>query len=78
MNWLGCFLWVSVRVGVRVNYIIIIYIVIYLYNKKHGSLQQFLSGTVSREQDSEAKCMGSNHGVGNRLVDLAMKNIIIE
>ena len=25
----------------------------------------------------KAKCMGSNHGVDNRLVDLAMKKILI-
>ena len=24
------------------------------------------------------KCMGSNHGVDNRLVDLAMKKILVE
>ena len=36
---------------------------------KNGNLQQFLCGTVGREQDSEAKkCMGSNHGVNIRLV----------
>ena len=44
-----------VRVGVRVRYILII---VYLYNKKYGSLQQFLCGKVGREQDSEAKVYG--------------------
>ena len=38
-------------------------------------MQQLLFGTVGREQDSAAKVYGfktgSNHGVDNRLVDLA-------
>ena len=32
----------------------------------------------SRTQKPKYKIMGSNHGVGNRLVDLAMKKIVIE
>ena len=50
----------------------------YLYNKKHGSLQKFLCGTVGKEQRSQSVWLGSNHGVDNRIVDLAKKKILIE
>ena len=48
---------------------------IYLYNKKHWELAMF-SSSVAQLVDSRTqkpKFMGSNHGVDNRLVNLARR-----
>ena len=73
--------WLHVHVGlwffwVRVGVKYIIIIVIYLHNKKN--MGTCISSSVAQMVESRTqkpKCMDSNHGVDNRLVDLARKNI---
>ena len=60
-------------VRVKVKYIIV---VLNLYNKKLGNSSSVTQLVESRTQ--KPKCMGSNHGVDNRLVDLAREKILIE
>ena len=72
--------WLHVHVGLRffwvsvgVKYIIIS--VIYLYNKNMGTCNNSSVAQLVESRTQKPKCMGSNHGVDNRLVDLARKNI---
>ena len=69
MKRLGCFFWVRVRVK---------YIIVYCNNiyttKNMGACNNSLAAQLVESRTQKPKYMGSNHGVDNRLIDLAMKN----
>ena len=43
-----------------------------------GACNNSLVAQLVESRAQKPKCMGSNHGVGNKLVELAMKKFIIE
>ena len=43
-----------------------------------GACNNSLVAQLVESRTQKPKCKGSNHGVGNKLVDLAMKKFIIE
>ena len=46
---------------------------VYLYKKNMGACKFFLVAHLAESRTQKPKCIGSNHGVDNRLVDLAME-----
>ena len=43
-----------------------------------GACNNSLVAQLVKSRTQKPKCMGSNHAVDNRLVDLALKKILVE
>ena len=80
-KWLGLFFWelrvvLKVRVGVKLLYNN--YCNLFIQQKNMGTCISSSMAQLVESRMQKPMCMGSNHGVDNRLVELAREKILIE